>query len=65
MQAIKMKWLGLKLIPPLLLGFCEGKYQIEEDKEWEEVEKNASFYPPEGTTSMIPWDMREATRVLK
>ena len=65
MQTMKIKWPGLKLSPPLMLGLNESKEQIEEDKEWEEAEKNAGFYPPKGTPSMIPWDVREATRALK
>ena len=38
MQTMKIKWLGLKLSPSLLLGMGVGKYQAKEDKEWEEAD---------------------------
>ena len=62
---MQIQWLGLKLSPPLLLELGEGKYQAKENKEWEDAEKNARFYTPGGTPSMVPWDVEEAIRALK
>ena len=64
MQRLKFNWIGLNLSPPLLLGLQEGVNEAEERKEWTEIEKNAGFYPQEGTSSKEPWDVREATRAM-
>jgi len=65
MQRLKINWIGLKLSPPLLLGLLEGKKEEEERKQWEEIEKNAGFYPQEETPSTKSWDVKEATRAMK
>lgn len=63
-QRLKVNWIGLNFIPPLLLGIQEKKQQIEEQQEWAEIEKNAKFHLQEGTPTKIPWDFRAATRAI-
>lgn len=65
MHRMKIRWIGIKLSPPLLLGLQERRDEIEEKREWIEIERNASFYPQEGAPSKDPWDVREATRDTK
>jgi len=65
MQRLKVNWIGLKLIPPLLLGILEGIKEEEEKRQWEEVEKKAVFYEQEYETIIEAWDVREATRAMK
>ena len=55
----------MKLNPPLLLGLSDGKGQDEQKKQWEEVEKNDGFYPPEGTPTLLPWEVRGSIKALK
>ena len=62
---MRIQWIGLKLSLPLLLGLHEGRDQYEEKKEWNEAKNNAGFYPPEGTPSEVPWDVRDATKAMK
>lgn len=64
MQRLTIKWIGLKFSPPLLLGLHEKRDQPKEQKEWKEIEANASFYPQEVTTYQIPWDVIQATRAM-
>jgi len=45
MQILKFNWIRLKLSPPFILGLLEGRKEEEERKQWEEIEKNAGFYP--------------------
>lgn len=65
MQRLKINWIGLKLILPLLLGMLKGRKEEEEIKKWEEIEKYAGFYPQEETPSSEAQDVREATRAMK
>lgn len=65
MQAMKIQWLGLKLSPHLFFGLGDGKDREEEDKKWEEAEKNVRFYPPGGTPSLLSWEVKGATKALK
>ena len=62
---MKIQWLVLKLSPPLLLGLGDGKDQEEENKKWEEEKMNVGFYPPEGNPSLLPWEVRGATKEVK
>ena len=64
MQTPKIKWIGLKLSPPLLLGIQEEGNQVEEQKVWTKIETNAGFYLHGGTLNEVPWDVREATRAM-
>ena len=43
LQRLKVSWIGLRLIPPLLLGILEGRKEEQERKQWEEIEKDAGF----------------------
>lgn len=65
MQILKVKWIGLKLSPPLLLDLKEGRNEEEERKQWKNIRKDEKLYPQEGTQSAEPWDVREATRAMK
>lgn len=65
MQILKINWIGLKLNPPFILGLLEGRKEEEEIEQWEEIEKNAGFYPQEETPSTQAWDVKEATRAMK
>ena len=40
MKAKKIRWLGLKLNPPLLLGSNDKEDIDAQDREWENAEKN-------------------------
>lgn len=61
---LKVNWIGLNLIPPLLLGLQERRDQEEEQREWETIEENAGFYPQAGTPYEVLWDVKEATRAM-
>ena len=65
MQRLKVNWIGLKIITPLLLGMLEGGKEEEEKRQWEEVERKAGFYEQEEETTIEAWDVREATRAMK
>ena len=65
MQSLKVKWIGLKLNPPLLLGMLQGRKEEEEIKQWEEIERKVGFYAQEEETIIESWDVREATRAMK
>lgn len=54
MQILKINYIGLKLNPPLLLGLQEGRNEEEEGKQSTDIEKDACFYPYEGTPSTEP-----------
>ena len=42
-----------------------GRKEDEERKKWEEIERNARFYPKEEETTIEVWNVREATKVMK
>ena len=65
MQWLNVRWIGLKLSPPLLLGLQEGRYEVGAQKAWKQIEKNPCFYPQEGKPSEEPWDFMDATRVMR
>ena len=65
MQRLKVNWIGLKLIPPLLLGMLEGRKEEEEKWQWEEVERKVGFYKQEEETIIEAWDVIEATKAMK
>lgn len=65
LQRLKFNWIGLKMSPPLLLGMLEGRNEEEERKHWEEIERNAGFYPQEEETTAEAWDVMEATKAMK
>ena len=48
-----------------MLGLGEGKYQDEENREWEEADKNLGFHPLEENPSLHPWEVRVATKALE
>jgi len=62
---MKIRWIRLKISTPLLLGLQEGIDEAGEQREWRETERNVGFYPQEGTPFDEPWDVREATMVMK
>ena len=43
----------------------EGRKEEEERKQWEEIERNARFYPLEEETATEAWNVREATKAMK
>jgi len=43
----------------------EGRKEEEEKRQWEEVERKASFYKQEEETIVEIGDVREATRTIK
>lgn len=51
---MKIQWIQLNIIPPLLQGLHQGIDKTENHKEWEEPENNVGFYPPEGTPFELP-----------
>ena len=55
----------MKLNPPLLLGLSDGKDQDEQNREWEEVERNDGFYPPKRTPTRLPEEVRGSIKALK
>jgi len=61
---MKIRWIGLKLSPPLLLGLQEGGDEAGEQGEWTKIERNVGFYPQEGTLSKEPWDVRKAIKAM-
>ena len=65
MQRLKVKWISLKLSPPLLLGMLEGRREEEEEEQWEEIERKEGFYDKEEETTSKAWDTREAIRAIK
>lgn len=48
----------------MFLGLEERRYQEEEQREWEALEENVGFYPQEGTSYEVPWDVKEATKAM-
>ena len=38
MQRLKVKWIGLKLSPPLILGMLEGRRE-EEEEQWKDIDE--------------------------
>jgi len=44
MHRLKVNWIGLKLIPPLILGMMEGKREEEEKEQWKYIDRKVGFY---------------------
>ena len=65
MQNLKSNWIGLKFSPPLLLGLLEGVKEEEEQRQWEEVDRNAGFHDREEDITSEAWDVREAVKAIK
>jgi len=64
-QNLQANWIGLKFIPPLLLGFLEGVKEEEEGRQWEEVERKVGFQDREEDITAEAWDVREAVKAIK
>jgi len=64
MQNLQANWIGLKFSPPFLLGFPEGVKEVEEDKQWEEVERKVGFHNWEEDITAEAWDVREVVKVI-
>ena len=65
MKSLKANWIGLKFSPPLLLGLLEGVKEEEEQKQWEEVDRDKGFHDKEEDITSEAWDVRESIRALK
>ena len=65
MQNLKANCIGLKFSPPLLLGLLEGVKEEEEQKQWEKVDRKASFHDREKYIILEAWDVREAVKAIK
>ena len=65
MMVKNIRWLGLKLNPPLLLGPTDKEDIDAQDREWENAEKNDGFYPLGETPTLLPQEIRGAVRALK
>ena len=65
MQNLQASWIGLKLIPPLLLGLLEGSTDKDEHEQWEEVERKAGFHISEEDTTAEAWDVRVVVKAMK
>lgn len=65
MQNLQASWIGLKLIPPLILGLLEGGTEEEEHKQWEEVERKVGFHDSEEDTTSEAWDVRVAIKAME
>ena len=65
MQAKKIRWLGLKLNPPLLLGLTDEEDTDAQDREWENAKKNDGFYPLGEAPTLIPQEIWGDVKALK
>lgn len=65
MQNMQANWIGLNFSPPLLLGLLEVVKEEEENRQWEEVERQAGFHDWEEDITSEAWDVREAIKAIK
>ena len=65
MQNLKANWIGLKFNPPLLLGLLEGVKEEEEQRQWEEVDRNVGFHDRKEDITLEARDIREAIKAIK
>ena len=65
MQAKKIRWLGLKLNPPLLLGLTNEEDTNAQDREWENSQNNDGFYPLGETPTLLPQELKGVVKALK
>jgi hypothetical protein len=61
LRKMKTKWIGLRMIPPLLLPVAPmaNLNSEKEEEEWANIVKDKGYHDQQAITRYVAWDMRQ------